>query len=42
MQVTWRENPFPPTTTSQFGRGKPTGGVQKYRDSGDGMRDGEC
>jgi len=34
----WWENPFL-TTASQFGRGKPAGGVQRYRYNGDGLSD---
>jgi len=37
----WRENPFLTATATQFGRGKPAGGVRKYRDNGDELSDGE-
>jgi hypothetical protein len=36
----WRENPFLTATATQFGRGKPAGGVRKYRDNEDGLSDG--
>jgi hypothetical protein len=43
MQMTWRENLFvTTTTTTQFGRGRPAGGVERFMDSGDGMNDEEC
>jgi hypothetical protein len=35
MQVTWRENLFLTTTTTQFGRGKLAEGERRYWDSGD-------
>jgi hypothetical protein len=42
MLVTWWENPFLTTTTTQFEMGRPGGGIERYRDSGDGMSDREC
>jgi hypothetical protein len=29
------------TTATQFGRGKPAGGIRRYRNNGDGLSDGE-
>jgi hypothetical protein len=33
----WWENPFLTTTTILFVRGKPVGGILRYRDNGDGL-----
>jgi len=33
----WLENAFLTTTATQLGRGKPAGGVRRYRDNGDGL-----
>jgi len=38
----WQENPFLTTTATQLGRGKPAGGIRRYRDNGDAPSNGGC
>ena len=40
MWPSWREHPFLATTTIQFGKGTPAGGIWGFKDNKDVLSDG--